>query len=167
MKFTIKTVQWIFGGIGATIIGIILEQSFFSKKELPQTSFENTVHENNGGQVIGNLNTQNNYYVGTSTPSNFPVKETTPSKQSKFKSESEVGKISGRLTDRNGNPIALGTIRAKSGEKVLTDSSGFFSLKLNKLDESQVKVFITFQKEGIGQNGRYVGAEQQNIILKL
>lgn len=54
MKFTGKTAQWVFGGIGATIVGIILEQGFCSKNEVPQVSTQSITNnvKNVGGDYV-------------------------------------------------------------------------------------------------------------------
>lgn len=82
------------------------------------------------------------------------------------KTSPELSTISGRLIDENGAGINGGTIVTENGEQALSNENGFFELKI-KLRPEQLKVKISYSKEGAGQKEKYVGTNQKNIVLKL
>lgn len=58
MKFTGKIIQWAFGGIGAALVVLILEQSFCSKNEEPQTPTQSIINQQNQADKIENNQTK-------------------------------------------------------------------------------------------------------------
>ncbi len=71
--------------------------------------------------------------------------------------QQQVQKISGKITDKNGNAIAGATINIKeTGRAFITDSNGNFSIQLSAKEKTLIISYIGLKKQIIEINGRSV-----------
>ncbi len=120
MKYSSKTAQWIFGGLGTAFVSIIIEQSFCSKNPQVQPSFEH-----NSGQIITTQN--NSYFTASQSEKNDslvdqPLISTSPPKKLTKKTKSILDENS---SNKEGGVVNVTSINQTGGitaNKVYIDS---------------------------------------------
>ena len=64
MEWIVKNCEWIFSGIGVSILGVIIKIIFYKKKKSPSKHIKTEIHQTNIGSHGTQIGIQQNYYLG-------------------------------------------------------------------------------------------------------